>query len=394
MGNKLAIFVDTSYLLKKWLDSAELENLIQGAKKAEYVLQFYTTSIIKTETLKNFREQVRATRCQQFLRVCIGPHDAEKFIQTKVEEQFENLNFEIIDEAEVLELSDYQSILSKFKRLEPPFSEKKSNEFKDAYVLLAIERFISSHEFDIVGFISLDEDWKTYLQSAPHTNYIVDLVDIKKFLNEKESEIKQQEKLRMLEQSRIQDFNEKYIKDLKIKLAKEIEAYASLDKPNFKEKIADEISDHYHGDISYDTLLEPIRELAVERNVEIENFNVEILNCTPINQPALDLDSYEEEERLDSVLLKGQLNCHVTFSLSFEYRYGDDSMATVDEDQIYTYTMGGTATLEGVADIGFDCTDLEFSGEDFEVGDISHLEILEEDSLVFYPEDLDDFMIL
>ncbi len=50
---KLTVFVDASYFVKAMLNFKELDELMDLAERAKYSLQFCTTDILKSETIKN-----------------------------------------------------------------------------------------------------------------------------------------------------------------------------------------------------------------------------------------------------------------------------------------------------------------------------------------------------
>lgn len=397
MDEKITVFVDSSYIIKKFLDTKELETLLTRAKKAHCSMKFYTTQMVKYEVRKNILKDTNNSKNSQFLRLCFGDNNVEKFIDSKIEEYFCTLQFDFVEEAKELHISDYESIFNKYKNVEPPFSKDKREEFKDAYILLAIERFISIQKFDLVGFISDDPDWKSYLESKSKPNYRIGLEGIKNFLTEKENGIKIKEKLTAFELHYFKQFNDKHIKDLRIKLLENIWAYANLDNEAFTHRMVDKISRHYEGDLSwldgdpYCDLLNPIMQRAVNGDVDVDNgFNVKILNCIVIKHPTLDLETITLDQLLpDEIALKGNLECSIKYLLSFDYAYDDLDTATFCEGDVFPhFRMGGTATLEGKAFVEFDCEGFEFSGENFEVEDVTNFEILEEGSLDFNPEDI------
>ncbi len=90
-------------------------------------------------------------------------------------------NFVLDSGALVLECGNYLSVselLQQYFENKPPFAEtgKKKNEFPDAIILLATEKWAKENDIQVLA-VALDGDWKNYCDTSDNIDYIEDFSD-------------------------------------------------------------------------------------------------------------------------------------------------------------------------------------------------------------------------
>ncbi|MEG4392367.1 PIN domain-containing protein [Microcoleus sp. BROC3] len=102
-------------------------------------------------------------------------------IQNKFEVLFEQAKLEIID----IDGVSVDDVFKSYFSCTPPFSEKKKNEFPDAFALLALQK-AAQDKNQIICVVSGDSDWENYCISTKNTHlcYFKSLEDLLESINE------------------------------------------------------------------------------------------------------------------------------------------------------------------------------------------------------------------
>lgn len=189
-----AVFVDTSIFdgnaLK--LESGLLSKLNQFKKSH---IEFILPDVIKSEVQNHLEKKIKVSR--NALEKSIndaGDHlffdgsalnNAKKLLIDS--DEIENLAISRLSSfikntgALVLESSKYVSVknlLEQYFSNKPPFAEtgKKKNEFPDAIILLAVEKWAEQNNFSVLA-IAKDKDWKAYCENSDNIDYQEDFAE-------------------------------------------------------------------------------------------------------------------------------------------------------------------------------------------------------------------------
>ena len=163
--------------------------------------------------LNKFKEQVK--------KLAPNFEEINQELQNQFEAFFKKAKLEIIEIDGVL----VNNVFESYFFCTPPFSEKKKNEFPDAFSLLAIQK-AAEDKNKIICVVSGDTDWKNFCSSTKNTHlcYFKNLDDLLESINEgidsdefdecyelfyeKQDEIKEEIKKKFLEFNFLIDIND------------------------------------------------------------------------------------------------------------------------------------------------------------------------------------------
>ncbi|MFT4804462.1 MAG: hypothetical protein ACI9YE_001666 [Psychroserpens sp.] len=105
-------------------------------------------------------------------KLIVDSKEVEGLSQSRLDQFLQDTGALLIDCDKYVSVKD---LLGKYFQNEPPFSEtgKKKNEFPDAIILLAIEKW-AKIEGKTVLAVAKDKDWEAYCEDSDHINYIED----------------------------------------------------------------------------------------------------------------------------------------------------------------------------------------------------------------------------
>lgn len=97
---------------------------------------------------------------------------------TEVERTEERVSrFEEITGSELVCVADYansKDVVDLYFKKSPPFSERKKEEFPDAFILMALEGWAEENEVKVI-VIAKDGDWRQFCEHSPNLVYVDDL---------------------------------------------------------------------------------------------------------------------------------------------------------------------------------------------------------------------------
>lgn len=330
--NKITAFIDTSVFFKEnFTASRSFHRLLEFAEKKE--IDLIITDIVYGEVLSNQAKKVNEAipkikktynernkeggvfRCYDDLsNLFFKPKLEKDSLIAQFKEKFDSIikkcHIKVINSKE----TKVGEIFDRYFKKEPPFSEKKKNEFPDAFSLKTVLEFVKSNKIRNFYIVSQDLDYLT-----EDTKKITVFKEVKELLNECIRKNEESEKL-----SAIDKMYE--------------EAIENLDY--FRNSIEKLFEDHIY---------------SVEYNPDTSNVveSVDDINISGISF-LRDYNLLEIEERY------AVLETNVRINYTVEYTYLDYSMAHYDKEDDRWYgvdsrkdMINGSQDFRGVLKIDY-----------------------------------------
>jgi len=105
-------------------------------------------------------------------KLLVDSQEVEGLAKSRLDQFVKDTDAQLIDCDEYVSVKD---VLGKYFQNSPPFSEtgKKKNEFPDAIVLIAVEKWAESEGKTVLA-VAKDKDWKAYCEDSENIDYIED----------------------------------------------------------------------------------------------------------------------------------------------------------------------------------------------------------------------------
>lgn len=168
-------------------------------------LKLLTHPILRGETLKHIETRDFKKRPEETGKYIIRHKEILKLIGIQVDDcikKIEELDLcskesnaynHYFENAEVLSFPNPEEVFSKYFNNDPPFSvdNKKKSEFPDAFVLAALEQYISKNPKVYLLVVTADQDWISALKDNSNIKIVKDIDTALSVLNHSEKTIKE-----------------------------------------------------------------------------------------------------------------------------------------------------------------------------------------------------------
>jgi len=189
-----AILVDTSIFDRNALklESGLLSKLNQFKKSH---IKFIFPDVIKSEVQNHLEKKIKVSRnaleksindagdhlffdgsaLNNAKKLLIDSEEVENLAISRLSSFIENTGALIIESSKYVSV---EKLLEQYFSNKAPFAEtgKKKNEFPDAIILLAVEKWAEENNFSVLA-IADDKDWKNYCDSSDNINYQNDFAE-------------------------------------------------------------------------------------------------------------------------------------------------------------------------------------------------------------------------
>lgn len=235
------VSMDTSFLQKMDFDfnKEEFQSLAYLCQKHQVC--FILSDIVLRETKEHIKENIEnhINSSKKLVKKIKNYYIDRNINEKEVEEYLDGLDINQLTEKKVKDFLSAtncftisssgvktEEVLSLYFKKEPPFSDKKKDEFKDAYVLLSCRDYMKDKNEDLY-VISTDSDWKNFSLKNEKIKAFQDLNTVLDIINRKIHE--QENMLKNLENSFCTTSTEfEKIKDSIMKLVLDEEAKISI----------------------------------------------------------------------------------------------------------------------------------------------------------------------